>query len=80
MDTSVKRTLGSVPLVSVLKRFDCIMNIQRRGVDFQDTGLVKRGGGGEFLALIVSTPHAIKLCYLIRPAWYNDIIRHLLEH
>ena len=22
-DTSVKRTLGSVPLVSVLKRFDC---------------------------------------------------------
>ena len=23
-DTSVKRTLGSVPLVSVLKRFDCI--------------------------------------------------------
>ena len=23
MDTSVKRTLGSVPLVSVLKRFDC---------------------------------------------------------
>ena len=24
MDTSVKRTLGSVPLVSVLKRFDCI--------------------------------------------------------
>ena len=68
MDTSVKRTLGSVPLVSVLKRFDCIMNIQRRGVDFQDTGLGKRGGGGEFLALIVSTPHAIKLCYLIRPA------------
>ena len=79
MDMSVKRTLGSVPLVSVLKRFDCIMNIQRRGVDFQDTGLGKRGGGG-FLALIVSTPHAIKLCYLIRPAWYNDIIRHLLEH
>ena len=78
MDMSVKRTLGSVPLVSVLKRFDCIMNIQRRGVDFQDTGLGKRGG--EFLALIVSTPHAIKLCYLIRPAWYNDIIRHLLEH
>ena len=24
MDTSVKRTLGSVPLVSVLKRFDSI--------------------------------------------------------
>ena len=23
MDTSVKRTLGSVPLVSILKRFDC---------------------------------------------------------
>ena len=45
MDMSVKRTLGSVPLVSVLKRFDCIMNIQRRGVDFQDTGLGKRGGG-----------------------------------
>ena len=43
MDMSVKRTLGSVPLVSVLKRFDCIMNIQRRGVDFQDTGLGKRG-------------------------------------
>ena len=79
MDTSVKRTLGSVPLVSVLKRFDCIMNIQRRGVDFQDTGVGKRGGG-EFLALIVSTPHAIKLYYLIRPAWYNNIIRNLLEY
>ena len=25
MDTSVKRTIGSVPLVSVLKRFDCIL-------------------------------------------------------
>ena len=25
MDTSVKRTLGSVPLVSVLKRFDCTL-------------------------------------------------------
>ena len=24
MDASVKQTLGSVPLVSVLKRFDCI--------------------------------------------------------
>ena len=79
MGTSVKRTLGSVPLMSVLKRFDCIMNIQRRGVDFQDTGVGKRGGGG-FLALIVSTLHAIKLYYLIRPAWYNNIIRNLLEY
>ena len=26
-DTSVKRTLGSVPLVSVLKRFDCGKNV-----------------------------------------------------
>ena len=24
-DTSVKRTIGFVPLVSVLKRFDCIL-------------------------------------------------------
>ena len=79
MDTSVKRTLGSVPLVSVLKRFDCIMNIQRRGLDFQDTGVGKRGGG-KFLVLIVSTPHAIKLYYLIRPAWYNNIIRNVLEY
>ena len=29
-DTSVKRTLGSVPLVSVLKRFDCINLIARK--------------------------------------------------
>ena len=79
MDTSVTRTLGSVSLVSVLKRFDCIMNIQRRGVDVQDTGGGEEGGG-EFLALIVSTPHVIKLYYLIRAAWYNNIIRNLLEY
>ena len=68
MDTSVKRTLGSVPLVSVLKRFDCIMKIQRRGVDSKTRGWGREGGGGSFLALIVSTPHAIKLHYFIRPA------------
>ena len=28
MDTSVKQTLGSVPLVSVLKRFDCIRCVE----------------------------------------------------
>ena len=28
MDTSVKRTLGSVPLVCVLKRFDCIRCVE----------------------------------------------------
>ena len=28
-DTSVKQTLGSVPLVSVLKRFDCIPDCER---------------------------------------------------
>ena len=30
MDTSVKQTLGSVPLVSVLKRFDCIVVVQQQ--------------------------------------------------
>ena len=29
-DTSVKRTVGSVPLVSVLKRFDCIVVMQQQ--------------------------------------------------
>ena len=29
-DTSVKQTLGSVPLVSVLKRFDCIVVVQQQ--------------------------------------------------
>ena len=56
-----------------------IIKIQRRGVEYQDTGVGKRGGG-DFFALIVSTPHAIKLYYLIRPAWYNNIIRNLLEY
>ena len=42
MDTSVKRTHGSVPLVSVLKKFDCIL---------QNTSCIRKmqvisGGGG----------------------------------
>ena len=41
-----------------------IMKIQRRGVDVQDKEVGRRG----FLTLIASTPHAIKLYYLIRPA------------
>ena len=44
-----------------------IIKTQHRGEDFQDKG-VGKGGGESFLALIVSTLHAIKLYYLIRPA------------
>ena len=29
MDTSVKQTVGSVPLLSILKRFDCIIKFYK---------------------------------------------------
>ena len=32
MDTSVKRTLGSVPLVSVLKKFDSTISVNNIGM------------------------------------------------
>ena len=41
LDICVKRILGSVPLVSVLKRFDCNCDVARR-TRFHDLSCVRR--------------------------------------